>query len=92
VKNESIEPELIAVVISMGKHAEFHPTKVVEGKKLLDGLLRIPCRHKHLRNQGKPNNYKKGLNSFTEACYHGLLCGRETIFTGDCAMGLNLAS
>ena len=39
-KNKSIELELITVIISMGKYAGFHPTKEVEGEKLLTRFVR----------------------------------------------------
>jgi hypothetical protein len=39
-RNDTIKPELVAAVASMGQHATFHPTKAVEGEKLLDGFVR----------------------------------------------------
>jgi hypothetical protein len=39
-KNDVVEPELVAAVTNMGKHAEFHPTVATEGEQLPEGYTR----------------------------------------------------
>jgi hypothetical protein len=39
-RNDTIEPELVAAVASMGKHATFHPTMAVDGEQLPEGFVR----------------------------------------------------
>lgn len=39
-RGEAIKPELVAVVTSMGRHAEFHSTIAAPGEKLPDSFAR----------------------------------------------------
>jgi hypothetical protein len=39
-KNDMVEPELVAAVTNMGRHATFHPTMIVPGEQLPEGFVR----------------------------------------------------
>jgi hypothetical protein len=39
VRNDTIKPELVAVVAGMDKHATFHPTMAIEGEQLPKGFV-----------------------------------------------------
>jgi hypothetical protein len=39
-KNDMVEPELVAAVTNMGRHATFHPTMAVPGEQLPEGFVR----------------------------------------------------
>lgn len=40
IRDDTIKPELVAAVASMGKHATFHPTVAITGEQLPEGFVR----------------------------------------------------